>query len=263
MFAPVVSAVKKYNLLREFVLREIKGRFAGSFAGTLWTLVHPVANICIYIFLFSLVLRISVTVEDTGTDSFAIFFLAGFFPWLFLAETLGKAPGILIGNASLITRVVFPVELLPLASCGAVFITNGIGFVIFLIFLAVKTGVYLSWLWVVPLVFLQFLFVMGVVCFVSAASVFVRDFAELVPLIVMVWFYGTPVIYPVSMVPESLHPLLGLNPMALFIELYRGVLLLHRIDPLAFVQVAIISFLSYAVGAWLFMRLKPAFGDVL
>ena len=104
---------------------------------------------------------------------------------------------------------------------------------------------------------------MGVVCFVSAASVFVRDLVEFVPLAVMVWFYATPVIYPVSMVPASLQSLIRLNPMAIFMDLYRGVLLVHRLDTVAFFQVSIVSFLTYAVGSWLFMKLKPAFGDVL
>ncbi len=260
---PAVAAFSRFNLLREFTVREIKGRFAGSFAGVLWTLINPVANICIYIFIFSLVLRIRVTVKDTGTDSFVLFFLAGFFPWLFLADTLARAPGILLGNAGLITRVVFPVEILPMAGVSAVFITNGIGFLIFLLYLGFQTGFYITWLYLFFLLFFQFFFVMGIVCLVSAACVFIRDIAELVPILVMVWFYGSPVIYPVSMIPASFHWLVFLNPMTQFLTLYRQALLVHCVDFSLVLDVAAASFAAYCFGTWIFMRLKPAFGDVL
>ncbi len=263
IFKPVTSAVNRFNLLREFTIREIRGRFAGSFAGVLWTLINPVVNICIYIFIFSLVLRIRVTVEDTGTDSFALFFLTGFFPWLFFADALSKASGVMVGNAGLITRVVFPVEILPMASVSSVFITNGIGFFIFLIYLGFQTGFHVIWLCLFLLLILQCFFVMGIVNLFSAVCVFIRDMTELLPIIVMVWFYASPVIYPVSMVPQSFHFVMFLNPMTEFVILYRKVLLMNTIDTGLIFNVAIVSFVTYGIGTWIFMRLKHAFGDVL
>ena len=87
---PMVSAKNHRRLLREFVIREVKGRFAGSMAGMFWTLVNPLAVIVVYLYVFSLVLRVQVTAEETGTNSFAIFFLAGLFPWLQFADGLSR-----------------------------------------------------------------------------------------------------------------------------------------------------------------------------
>ena len=261
--APLRSAFAHRHLLREFVTKEVKGRFAGSMGGLVWTLINPIATICIYFFVFSYVLRIQVTVAETGTDKFAIFFLAGLFPWLLFADGLSRSAGCLIDNANLITKVVFPVELLPAGTVFAAFIVNGVGTVIFVIYLVYQGFFHLSWL-VLPFVLAsQLLFTWGLASFLAAASVFIRDIGELLGIIIMAWFFATPIIYPASMVPEQFALLLRLNPMGVFIEIYRGVLLSHQLDFKQVIAAGIIGLISYALGSFFFMRARPAFGDVL
>jgi len=111
--SPLLSIFFHRELLKGFVFKEIKGRFAGSFGGLIWTVLTPLATIIAYFFVFSIILRVSVTPEETGTDKFAIFFLCGFFPWTMFAESLGKAVGILVGESQrLFSRLSFCLSVL-------------------------------------------------------------------------------------------------------------------------------------------------------
>ncbi len=261
--APWSSAYRHWSLLKGFSSREIRGRFAGSFAGVLWTLIHPLATIGVYTFLFSIVLRVPVTQEETGTASFVIFFLSGLFPWLFIADSLTRSTGSLVGNANLITKVVFPVELLPTSALVSTFLINGIGMLIFLGALLFKGYGHWSWAWIPPLLLIQIVLTWGAVMFLSALTVFIRDIQELLGIVLMIWFYATPILYPISFVPESIRGILSVNPMGRLVTCYRGALLTHQVDPITVAVLAVIAAACYMGGAWFFMRAKPAFGDVL
>lgn len=260
---PIISSRKYSSLLKGFVFREIKGRFAGTFAGVLWTLINPMATIVVYMFLFSIVIRVPITVQETGTDSFLIFFLSGLFPWLILADSLNRSVGSLLGNADLITKVVFPVELIPTSAVLSGLIVNGIGMILFFIYTLTQGYLHLTWLWLVPLFFLQMLFTWGISMLLAALCVFVRDIQELLGIVLMVWFYGTPIIYPISLVPESMQQIFMINPMAIMIDMYRQAMLIHELNYTFFTSIAMLSLFVYVAGAWFFMRAKSAFGDIL
>jgi len=229
----------------------------------LWTLIHPVATIAVYLFVFSVVLRIQVTVQETGTNHFAVFFLAGLFPWLLFSEGLSRSAACLIENANLITKVVFPVELLPAGTVLAAFIVNGVGMVLFLGYLAYDGFFHWMWLFIPLVIAAQMLFTWGLASFLAAACVFIRDIRELLGIALMVWFFATPIIYPLSMVPEQFASVLQLNPMGIFVQVYRDILLRHQIYLIQAVEIGAVGFIAYALGSWFFMRAKPAFGDVL
>ncbi|MGE0086279.1 MAG: ABC transporter permease [Desulfococcaceae bacterium] len=260
---PFASVFSHPYLFAGFLKKEIKGRFAGTLAGMLWTLISPLASIIIYLFIFSQVLRIEIHAAENGTDSFVIFFLSGFFPWLFFSEGLSRSVGILIQNANLISKVVFPVELLPACSVISAFVINGIGLAMFLIYLGFQGYAHPVWLLLFFLIPVQIVFIWGLANLLSAICVFIRDINELLPIILMVWFYATPVIYPLSMIPDALKPLVSMNPGFWFTELYRSVLIVHQMQWQIFFQMCSAAILSFAFGSWFFMRAKPAFGDVL
>lgn len=260
---PWASAFKHRHLLKEFLSRDIRGRFAGSAAGILWTLINPAANIAVYIFLFSLVLRIRVTAQETGTNSFIIFFLSGIFPWLMFSEGLFRSVGCLVENANLITKVVFPIELLPLSTILATSIVQGIGMVIFLLYLIPTGFFHVTWLMLLIFIPAQIVFTWGLANIFATGCVFLRDLREVLGILLLLWFYATPVIYPFSMVPQTLRPFFAVNPMGVFVSLYRQTLLLHHFSWQLVMLSGLFSLLSYVLGAWFFMRAKPAFGDVL
>lgn len=262
-FTPLLSLIRHRSLLKGFVSKEIRGRFAGSMAGMAWTLIHPLALIAVYTFVFSVVLRISVTQEETGTDNFIIFFLAGMLPWLIFSDSLIRATGSLTGNSQLITKVVFPVELLPGSSVVAATITHGIGLALFLGYLALTGHANTHWIFIFPLMLVHLVFTWGLALFLSALCVFIRDVQELVGIVIMVWFFTTPILYPVSFVPEWVREFILYNPMAILILSYRDIVLLHRFYPSDFLILSFIACACFLLGSWFFMRAKPAFGDVL
>jgi len=261
--SPIFSAVRYHHLLWGFVSRAVKGRFAGLMGGFLWIIFSPLANILVYFFIFSIIFKIKVVIAETGTSNFLIFFLAGYCPWLILAESLTYSTGILIQNTSTITRVIFPVELLPLSAVLSSTLLNIFGFFLFLAYIALAGFGSITWAYALPVLLLQIFFTIGIAFFLSALNVFIRDVQEMLPIIIMIWFHVTPIIYPLSLVPEAARPILLWNPMAMFVLLYRDAFLLHQLHWVWLLRVTIMAAASYLIGTWFFMRARPAFGDVL
>ena len=238
-------------------------QFTGSIGGFLWLFLTPIVHIIIYAFVFSYVFQLRA-VTEYGEAQFIVFMMIGYLPWFAFAESLSKSTGMLLEKAPLITKVMFPVQILPQVGTVVVYQTHGIGFGLLLIYLAI-TG-YLSPLWLlIPVIFFfQFLFTMGLVAILSALCVFLRDLRQLVGLMVTLWFFLTPIIYPITMIQdEAVRNLFLLNPMHSFVNLYREIILLQNV-PIENLQIVVpVSLLSYGLGGWLFMRIKHAFGDVL
>ncbi len=260
---PLRSIYNHTSLLNGFITRDIKGRFAASFGGLIWTILTPLATIIAYFFVFSLVLKITVTSDETGTDRFVIYFLCGFFPWAMFAESLTKSVNILINESSIITKVVLPVELLPISTVLTSFLINCIGFVLFLIYLVIAGYANLNWFFIPIAIFIEIVFVLGLAFFLSALCVFIRDIGELLNIIIMLWFFGTPVIYPLSLVPERFEFVYFLNPMVKFITFYRDLILMNKLDLTTLIIIFCYAVVSYSLGTWFFLRSKSAFGDVL
>ena len=259
----LIAPFQYKSLLREFVLQDINSRFANSIGGLVWTVLNPLVNIMIYIFVFSVIMKMRVSMSDTGTDLFAVYLLSGLLPWMAFSDAFGRSTGLLLERASLITKVAFPVHILPYAGSIVPFILNGIGFGLFLLYLLFKGYLALSWLALPLLIILHFIFTSGLVAFSSAICVFVRDLQQVFALLISVWFFLTPIIYPVSMIPEQYRAGLYFNPFFFFVELYRDVLMRHQLDLKNLAIVTVISLVTFILGGLFFMRIKRSFGDVL
>jgi lipopolysaccharide transport system permease protein len=246
-----------------FVTNEIRGRFAGSIGGVLWSLVTPLANLLIYIFVFSLVLRVRLKPMETGTDSFAVFFLAGLLPWGAFSEALGGASDLFLERAGLITKVAFPLEILPMIGVVIPFLLHGVGFIMYLAYLSFEGYVHAVWLWLPLIVFIHMIFTLGMTILISGLSVFLRDLKHFMGTALSLWFFATPIIYPLSMVPETFRWIIRLNPMYPFIELYRRVLLQHTLSWEMLGCAGGLSIMVFFGGVLFFSRAKYAFADVL
>ena len=119
------------------------------------------------------------------------------------------------------------------------------------------------WLWLPVALGLQFLFTMGMVAILSAFCVFLRDIQQIVALLLTAWFFLTPIIYPLSMLPDSVQPWMMLNPMHSFVQFYREIIVLGEFSLQHFQIMVLAAVISFFGGGWLFMRIKHAFGDVL
>ena len=246
-----------------FVRQDIRGRYAGSLGGLLWSVLTPLFNMLIYIFVFSVILKMRLRIAETGTDSFVVYLMAGLLPWMAFSEAMLAAGGTFVGRADLITKVSFPIQLLPLTNVTVTFLLNSLGLLIFIGYLALSGKAGLGWFWLPLVLALQFFFTLGLVIVTASLSVFIRDISQLMGLLISLWLYLTPILYPMSMVPERYRWLLYCNPMYPFIELYHLVLLQQRFAPLLALYGLLLALISLLAGTTFFCRARHAFADVL
>ncbi len=259
----VLTPFDNYRLFHNFVRQDFTSQFIGSVGGFFWLFITPAVNILIYAFVFRYVFGLRPPPEF-GQTSFVIFMMVGYLPWFAFAEALGKAPGLLLEKAPLITKVMFPVNILPVVGSLIPYMTHSIGIVLLLGFLALQGYANVLWLLLPFIFFLQFLFTMGLVAILSAFCVFLRDLQQLVGLVITSWFFLTPIVYPLSIVEDpAIRQIYYYNPMHNFIDLYRQIVLANELPILSLQIVFFCSITVYLLGGWLFMRIKHAFGDVL
>jgi lipopolysaccharide transport system permease protein len=257
--APFVN----YRLFHNFTRQDFFSQFTASMGGVLWLFLTPIVHLIIYSFVFSYIFKMRAPPEF-GEINFVIFLMIGYLPWFAFADAFGRAPNLVIEKAPLITKVVFPVQIIPITGTVIPYLTHVIGFTIFLVYLTFKGYLSVSWI-LLPFIFgLQFLFTLGLVAVISALCVFLRDLQQMIALMLTIWFFLTPIIYPISLIQsESVQRLFLLNPMHSFISAYREIILLGTVSPVHLMIIIPISIISYVSGGWLFMRIKHAFGDVL
>ena len=259
----LLTPVTHFRLFRNFTRQEFFGQFTASIGGWLWLLLSPIVHIIIYAFVFSYIFQVRAP-EEFGQTRFVVFMMIGYLPWFAFAEALTKSTGLLLEKSPLITKVKFPVQVLPVVGTAVPYLTHAIGFGILLIYLATQGFFSVAWL-MIPIIFtLQFIFTMGLVAVMSALCVFLGDLQQIVLLSVTTWFFLTPIIYPISMIhDEGIRELFLLNPMHSFVNLYREILLVGEFSPIHLYIVIPTALTSYCAGGWLFLRIKHAFGDVL
>jgi lipopolysaccharide transport system permease protein len=241
------------ELLRALVIRELKVKYKNSFLGFFWSLLNPLLTMGVFTFMITVVFK-------TGVKDFSLFLLTGLLPWNLLAMSLNRATLSMIENANLIKKVYFPRETIPLS----IIITNIVNFVLELIVLFVFL---LAWGYnpfpflpvLILAITLQFFFVVGLSLALSCMTVYFRDLQQLVPIGVMIWFYGTAVLYPLDMVPAYMRNVFFyINPMNSIIALYRDALYWLRWPDYHMVVYALIaSLFSFSIGYAVFSRISP------
>jgi lipopolysaccharide transport system permease protein len=249
-------------LLGEFTRRDFKGRYAGSVMGFLWSFVQPLWMLALFTFLFSTVMKVSPGIGER-TDHFAIFLFCGLLPWLAMQEGIIRATTAITENAALVKKMSFPSELLVWAVVFAALLHEAIALVLFMVVLGVTGELSLAGLWILLIaVPLQVALTAGLGFLAAAINVFFRDTAQINSMLLQGWFYLTPIVYPLSLVPERFGKYLALNPLTALVSLYREALLGGRMPSFdTLLPLLITSALALAVGISVFHRLKPVFAD--
>jgi ABC-type polysaccharide/polyol phosphate export permease len=262
MFVLFRKVTANRNLLKNLIVRDLKHRYVGSIAGFLWTVIHPVVLLVSYTFVFG-VLGMKMGPEF-GTDSFAIFLLCGLLPWILFSDTIVRNCSVISDNAPLITKTTIPAEILPISITISNLIHHLIGMAILLAVMTAFYSVHFSVLWVFLYMLMLLMLAQGLGWIVAGLHVFVRDTIQALQIVMLLWFYFTPILYTMDLVPENFRFFAALNPMAVIVTGYRNSLL-DLAQP-AGVQIAIVLAASIAVfiaGALFFRQTKPAFPDVL
>ncbi|MGM9428193.1 ABC transporter permease [Hydrogenophaga sp. MI9] len=237
------------------VQREFQSKYRNSLLGAAWNIVNPLSMIIVYTVIFANLMRTRLPGAQ-DQFSFSIYLCAGILTWGLFAEITNRATGMFIENANLIKKLSFPRLCLPVVVVANSLVNFGILFGLFLLFLVIS-GHFPGWviLAVIPLLILQVLFAIGVGISLGVLNVFFRDVGQFFALFLSFWFWFTPIVYPVSVLPESVQSLMRYNPMARVIEGYQQVLL-HASMPnwYSLWPVALLTALLCVYGLWQFRR---------
>ena len=278
-----MTTLKEYAAARELTvnltLRELRGKYKRSLLGWTWSLLNPLATVVIFAIVFRYFLKVTVPAGNpSGLDNFALFLVCGLLPWNYLSNALNGAMLTLVGNANLVKKVYFPREALVVSNVASWVYSLMIELGTMCIFFLIFGNMVLPWIPVVlGLILLQTIFVLGVALLLSALNVYFRDIQHLFGIVLLGWFYATPVVYPITLVeradaskPELLGhqiPLLWLyklNPMTRLVGAYRNVLFDLRFPPLWDVLYIFgCGVVMLAIGWYVFNRLEGRMAEEL
>src|SRR6266446_2377489 len=233
--------VENRNLLKNLVRRDLKRRYVGSVGGFLWSVIHPLAMLVSYSFVFSIVFRQRLGPQD-GTESVPIFLFCGILPWILFTDTVLRSCGVIVENTSLITKTIMPAEMLPVAITLSNLIHHAIGLSILLVFLVVFHTAPLTALAIAPYLLMLVLFAQGLGWLVAGLQVFLRDTFQALQILLFLWQWFTPIFYSLDRVPEPYRAAMTLNPMAIVVTGYRNSLLhLPQPEPAQIAAAAVTS----------------------
>ncbi len=226
-----------------------RARYVGSYLGIWWTIIPPLVLAVSINFVFRLVSKIEM-------PGYTIFALAGILPWFFLVNSLEQATNSFLVNAPLLRQVVFPREFIPLSFVLANLINLVISLALFLPWVVFSNHRTLPLLLILPLVLVfNFIFVFGLALLLATVNVFIRDVAHFLTVVFMVWFWVTPVFYPLEMLSFPLRWICLLNPMTHYVNLYQKLLFYAATPSLQELAIALLTaILSFCVGYLYFSR---------
>jgi lipopolysaccharide transport system permease protein len=266
VIADLRTLIDRRQLLADFAWRDLRARYKGSALGFAWNFVNPLLQLIVFWILFGVILR-TRPVTATGEQPYAIFLFVGLLPWTFFATSLQSGASAILANAPLVKKVRMPLQLLPAASVVSALANFALSFLVLLAVLAVFGPRHPEGLvWIPLLVALQIVMNLGFAYLLSALAVFFRDVQHILGILLLAWYFLTPVLFPVAILddkPEQLR-LLYLNPMTAIIVAYQRALL-DGIGPQwdALAYSAAFAIVLFVVGFWYFDRAKDDFESAL
>lgn len=247
------------EMLINMVRRELRGKYKGSILGFLWTFINPLLQLVVYTIVFSNIMRM-------GVSNYEIFLFVALIPWMFFSTSVLSGAGSIIYNQSLVTKIYFPREILPLSVVTSNFINM---IYCSIIVLAVVLFYHMNlnlevWFMLPVIAFIEYILVIGIVLIVSALTVYFRDLEHILGIIIMAWQFLTPVMYPESFVPSQYQAILYLNPMTPIIISFRDVLYYGKMPVVENLVYAFLwSLIIFICGFLLFGKLQKDFAEEL
>jgi lipopolysaccharide transport system permease protein len=292
VIALATHCIRYRELLSAFIVRELRARYRGSLLGGAWMLLQPVVFLAVYYLVFLEILQfkmvatlpegtietldpqVVVLLKDPATLSSisALAMFVALIPWTAMSECLMRATGTVFENGSMIKKIAFPSELLPVYLVGYNVVNIAVGFCVFVAAAGIFVGIWPSplLLLLLPLVIaLQAVFMLGLSYLLATATVFVRDLVQLVPIVMTVWFFFTPIFYfGLPEGAEKYNWLLEANPVYHLMVLYRAILIFKPTSFAAFPWASLgifatVAFILAFAGYRVFFRFKSDFADEL
>ena len=258
--------IKHKYLFKQLVRRNIEIRYKGSVLGLVWCFIQPLMLLCVYTFVFSFVFKARWGTElQGGRAAFAIVLFCGMAIFNIFSESVTSACSIISSNTNYVKKVIFPLEILPIAQVVSTFL-----FTVIWLFLVLLGSIFIlksaSWtMLLLPLTVLPLLlFTTGCSFILSSVGVYIKDVQYFIIIVVQMLFFMTPIFYPIEVIPERFRWVLQLNPLALIIGETRNVFLYGKLPNWGLL---LISFLTgcivFQLGFVWFVKTKRGFADVL
>lgn len=263
----MLAAIRRWHslriwleLIRNLAVRDVEIRYKHSLLGLYWAIINPLIMALIFSFVFTVVFH-----ANSKPIPYIVFLLTGLTFWNLFANSIMSATGSVTGSAVLLSKLYFPRVVIPTAAVMARFIDFLFALLVLAVFiLAYHVRVYSSLFWIVPILVCQTLFALGIGYLLSAVNVLYRDMTQLVGLIVMLWMYVSPVMYPIGKVSNTIQSILLMNPMGALIQAERDLLFTGALteSPYLWAAIAWCGFVFLA-GIYVFKQIEPTFSEVL
>ena len=257
------------DLIHNLVIRDLKVRYKNSILGVAWSLINPLLMMVVYTIVFQLV------AGESDLSNYPVFVLCALLPWNFFSTSVLQITDSVVLSAPLITKTYFPREVLPISIVLGNLVNFVIGLPVFFLLALVMGNPITPWVMLLPLTILvEICFILGITFITSTLNVFYRDTRHVLDVLLLAWFFLTPVFYPITIVGEQ-SSVLGmtlnlrvwlrrLNPMASIIASYRDLLYWGTPTGLDFLlRTALTSLVILAVGYMVFVHYSPRFGEEL
>jgi len=258
------NLVERRSLLFQLVRRDFEQRFVGSAAGWVWALIHPLVLLVSWTYVFQVCLKVPLD-ADAPTRSYPLYLFSGMLPWLLFSETVQRSASSVLDHASLITKTVFPAEIVPVS----VFLSQTVSHLLALVLMLAAAG---YWQHVLsPYLLLMPVFLLGIGLFavgwgwmVAGLHVFLRDTAQALSVALTFWFWLTPIMITEKQVPAPARFLLVINPMRYAVRAYRQMLLTTAPPRFRdFAALTVSGAIAFVAGGLFFRHMKRGFADVL
>lgn len=237
--------------LWDIAVKELKAKYAGSILGISWAVINPLLIMSAVTFIFTNIFKVEM-------KGFFLFVLSGIFPWFFFCNTLSDVTNSFLNKKSILHQFNLPREIIPLGSILSNFLNFLIGWlIIYPLFLFFNPKIVLLSPLLLIALLLSLLFISGLGLIFSVANIFYRDIGQLLGVLLMFWFWITPVFYSVDMVPVKFRWIYDFNPVTPYIIYYREILFAGRIPELSvFIAIFLWAFISAISGLMVFSRLE-------
>jgi len=259
----VSEVIGNRSIIFELVKNDFRSRYLGSYLGILWAFIQPIATILIMWFIFA----VGFKAGPVNGYPFVVWLMAGLLPWNFFSESLMSATHSVVDQSYLVKKVVFKVNILPVVKILSALIVHAVFLVILMVLLALYG-------YTPTMHFLQLFYylsasmalVLGLSWMTSSLVVFFRDMGQIVAMILQFGFWLTPIFWSLEMIPERYHALVKLNPVFYLIEGYRETFIFGEWiwnNPSGTLYFWGVTSIVFFLGAFIYMRLRPHFADVL
>lgn len=252
--------VKYKYLLSQLILREIKARYKQSIIGYAWIIINPLSQMLVYTFVFSIIFRFT----PESNVPYSVFIIPGLLSWIHFQTSITTSSLVLVDNADLLRKVYFPREVF----IYSVIIAKSVdlllaSLILFLLLFLYHVNLTFNILLIIPFFILQFILTAGISFITSSLNLFYRDIQYVISLILLIWMYLTPILYPINLVPQEYLWLYKINPMVGIIRGYRSAVFNQPLDTISICWSILLSIIIFILGFMLFKKWEKIFADVV